>query len=154
MAESEIPDLVELEALYRQALPDGTDVAPIAHDDAIWDTFAQAMTGIYAPDFIYEDSVMPDHHGEIYRGLDGYRKAVATFTEPFEEMLYDLERLVGAGAKVVAIYRVRAKARHTGISFDQRVGYVLTFRDGMVSHVRSYLEPEEALAAVGLDESA
>src|SRR5579862_8341428 len=124
--ESRIPAPAELEALYRAALPDGTDVAHIAHDDTAWAAYSQASAALYTPDFVYEDSVMPDHLGEAYCGFDGYRRAVATFTEPFDEMVYALERIVGAGDRVVAIYNVRAKARHTGISFDQRVGYVLS----------------------------
>ena len=150
--ESAIPDLAELEALYRTALPDGTDVAHIAHDDAIWDAYTQASAAIYAPDFVYEDNVMPDHHGETYRGFEGYRKAVATFTEPFAEMIYELERLVGAGDRVVLVYRVQATARQTGIRFDQKVGYVLSFRGGLISHMRAYFDPGEALRAVGLED--
>src|ERR1700752_3619856 len=95
--ESRISDPTELEALYRAALPDGTDVAHIAHDDAAWAAYSQASAALYTPDFVYEDSVMPDHVGDAYRGFDGYRRAVATFTEPFEEMIYTLERIVGAG---------------------------------------------------------
>ena len=148
--ESTIPDLVELEALYRTALPDGTDVAHIAHDDDEWAAYSQAAAALYTPDFIYEDTAMPDHHGEIYRGWEEYRRAVATFTEPFEEMIYDLERLVGSGDRVLSIYRVRATARHTGIKFDLQAAYVLSFRDGMISHVRAYLDPDEALKALGL----
>ena len=112
--EAAIPDPVELEALYRTALPDGTDVAHIAHDDALWAAYSQASAALYTPDFVYEDSVMPDHLGEAYRGFDGYRRAVATFTEPFEEMIYELERVVGSGDRAVVIYHVRAKARYRG----------------------------------------
>ncbi|HEV2980195.1 MAG TPA: nuclear transport factor 2 family protein [Solirubrobacteraceae bacterium] len=145
--ESTIPDLVELEALYRTALPDGTDVAHVAHDDAAWATLSRASAALYAPDFVYEDSVVPDHRGDAYRGFEGYRRAVATFTEPFEEMIYDLERLAACGDRVVAIYRVRATARHTGLRFDQQAAYVLSFRGGMISHVRAYRDPDEALKA-------
>jgi hypothetical protein len=95
--ESTTPDPEELEALHRAALPDGTDVAHIADDDAVWAAFSQAGAALYTPDFIYEDTAMPDHYGETYRGWEGYRRAVAIFTDPFGEMIYDLERIVGAG---------------------------------------------------------
>jgi ketosteroid isomerase-like protein len=149
--ESTTPDLVELAALFRAALPDGTDVAHIAHDDDAWAAYSQAGAALYTPDFVYEDSVMPDHHGETYRGFEGYRRAVATFTEPFEEMIYDLQRLVGSGDRVVAIYRGRATARHTGIKFDQQAAYVLSYLGGRIAHVRAYLDPDEALKAAGLE---
>ena len=65
--ESTTPDPEEREALYRAALPDGTDVAHIADDDAVWAAFSQAGAALYTPDFIYEDTAMPDHFGETYR---------------------------------------------------------------------------------------
>jgi ketosteroid isomerase-like protein len=65
-------------------------------------------------------------------------------------MIYDLERVVAAGDRVVSIYRVRATARHTGIRFDQQAAYVLSFRDGRIAHVRAFLDPDTAFKAVGL----
>jgi DNA-binding LytR/AlgR family response regulator len=58
--ESTTLDLEELAALFRAALPDGTDVAHIAHDDDVWAAYSQAAAALYTPDFVYEDSVMPD----------------------------------------------------------------------------------------------
>jgi ketosteroid isomerase-like protein len=150
--ESTTRDLVELAELFRAAMPDGTDVAHIAHDDDLWAAYTEAGAALYMPDFVYEDSVMPDHLGETYRGFEGYRRAVATFTEPFEEMIYELERIVGAGDRVVAIYRVRATARHTGITFDLRPAYVLSFRGARIAHMRAFLDPDTALKAVGLED--
>ena len=95
---------------------------------------------------------MPDHLGETYRGWDGYRRAVATLTEPFKEMIFDLERVVGSGDRVVSIYRVRATARHTGIRFDLQAAYVLSFRGGRVAHIRAFLDPDKALKAAGLED--
>ncbi len=145
--EATIPDLVDLEARYRAAMPDGTDIAPIAHDEDLWAVFSQAGADLYTTDFVFEDTSMPDHHGETYRGWEGYRRAVAIFTEPFKEMIYDLERLERVGDRVVAIYRVRATARHTGIGFDARAAYVLSFRGERIAHVRSFMDPAEALRA-------
>jgi ketosteroid isomerase-like protein len=95
---------------------------------------------------------MPDHLGETYRGFEGYRRAVATFTEPFEEMIYDLERIVGAGDRAVSMHGVRATARHTGIRFDLQAAYVLSFRGGRIAQIQGFLDPDQALKAVGLEE--
>jgi hypothetical protein len=72
--ESTTPNPEELAALLRAVLPDGTDVAHIAHDDAVWAVYSQAAAALYTPDFIYEDTAMPDHYGETYRGLGGVSK--------------------------------------------------------------------------------
>ena len=45
---------------------------------------------------------------------------------------------------------MRSRARHTGIEFDTPLAYVWTFRDDKVIHFRSFLDPEEAIEAAGL----
>ena len=70
--------------------------------------------------------------------------------EPFEELVYDLERIVGSPERFVSIHRVRAKARHTGIVQDFQVAYVWTYRDGKCIHTESFMGAELALEAAGL----
>jgi ketosteroid isomerase-like protein len=130
----------------------GSDVARLPRDDAVWAAYSRAGAPVYAHEFTYEDDILPDHVGETYRGLDGLRRAWTGFTEPFEEMAYDLERIVGSGDRIVSMHRVRAKARHSGIVQDFRVGYVWTFRSGRLVHCRAFLDPDQALKAAGLEE--
>jgi ketosteroid isomerase-like protein len=130
----------------------GSDFVRIPRDDAAWAAYSRACAPVYAPEFAYEDDFLPDHIGETYRGIDGLRRAWIGFTEPFEEMVYELERVVGSGDRVVSIHRVRSKARHTGIVQDFRVAYAWTFRGGRLSHCRAFLDAEEAaLEAAGLE---
>ena len=146
------PDLEELEAAFRSILPDGTDWAHVVRDDAAWAVYSQACAALVAPDLVYEDSVLPDHAGETYRGLDGARKAATGFIEPYEKMIYALERIVVSGDRLAVIHRVRATARKTGISFDLQAACVYSYRDGKVVRVQAFRHPDEALKAVGLEE--
>lgn len=130
----------------------GPDFARIPREDAIWAAYTRAGAPVYAPEFAYEDDFLPDHVGETYLGPDGLRRAWTGFTEPYEEMTYDLERIVGSGDRIVSIHRVRSKARHTGIVQDFRAAYVWTFRSGRISHCRAFLNPDQALKAAGLEE--
>ena len=102
------------------------------------------------PDVAYEDTILPDHVGETYRGHEGVRRATERWIEPYEWLLIALERIVGTNDTLVSIHRVRAKARHTGIEFDLRVAYLWTFRAGKITHFKSFFEPEQALEAAGL----
>jgi ketosteroid isomerase-like protein len=102
------------------------------------------------PDVIYEDSTLPDHAGEAYRGHEGVSRAAQRWVEPSEWLLVELEQIVGAGDRLVSIHRLRSKARHTGIEFETPLAYLWTFRDGKVVHFRSFLDPEEAIEAAGL----
>ena len=104
------------------------------------------------PDVLYEDTNLPDHAGEVYRGHEGVVRAAERWIEGSEWLLVELEQIVGAGDRLVSIHRVRSKARYTGIEFDAPVAYVWTFRDGKVIHFRSFLDPDQAIAAADLRE--
>lgn len=150
--ESALPDLEELAALVRTAVPDGTDAVQLVRDDAAWAAYSEGFAALLAPDFVYEDSAMPDHAGETYRGTEGYRRAATSLTEPFEKMIFDLERIVGAaGNRVVSIHRVRATARKTGISFDLQAAYIWNFREGEIFRLQGFIDPDKALKAAGLE---
>jgi len=134
-----------------RGIPDGTDMARVARDDAAWAAYSQAITPFVAPEFAYVDNFLPDHAGKTYRGLEGLRRALVNVAEPFEEMIYTFERIVGSGDLFVSVHRMRARARHTGISFDQPVAYIWHFRDGRIVHAQGFLDPDEALKAAGLE---
>ena len=118
--ESTTPDLGE--ALRRTlGAVTGTDWAHVVRDDTAWAEYLARVTPFFAPDVVIEadpENRSPDMAGQTYRGLEGFRRAGATYTEPFEAVIYDFERLVGSGDRLVSIYRMRARARHSGISFD------------------------------------
>jgi ketosteroid isomerase-like protein len=104
---------------------------------------------ILDPEVTFEDTTLPDHVGEAYRGPEGIVRATARWMEPFERLTMELERIVGTGDRLVSIHRVQSKALHTGIEFEAPVAYIWTFRDGKVVHLRSFRDPDEALAAAG-----
>ena len=136
-----------------RGFPAGPDFVRIPRDDVTWAAFCRAGGPTYAPEFTYEDNFLPDHAGETYRGLDGLRRAWTGFVEPFEEMAYELEGVLGSGDRVVSIHRVRTKARHTGIVQDFRVAYIWTFRAGRLIRCRGFADAEEAVKAAGLESS-
>ncbi len=107
---------------------------------------------ILDPEVVYEDSNLPDHAGEAYRGHEGVVRATGRWLEPFENLTAELQRVVGEGDRLVSIHHFKATARHTGIEFEGPLAYLYTFRDGKVVHFRSFVDPEEALEAAGLSE--
>jgi ketosteroid isomerase-like protein len=111
-----------------------------------------AVLDVLDPEVTYEDYGLPDHAGEVYSGLEGVVKATESWSEPYEEMTNELQRIVGSGDCLVAIHRFRARARYTGIEFDRPSAYVYTFRDGKIIRIQGFWDPQEALAAAGLEE--
>jgi ketosteroid isomerase-like protein len=116
------------------------------HQGEIWDmSFLDSDIG-------YEDSVLPDHVGETYRGRDGLARAVESWLEPSEWVLIELEQIIDAGDRIVSIHKARTKARHTGIEIDTPLAYVWTLRGGKVIHCRAFVDVGQALEAAGLRE--
>jgi ketosteroid isomerase-like protein len=155
---SEEPRTTGLEDALRRALgaASGLDMARVVRDDTAWAAYSAVLSQFVAPDFVFEASwfeegSLPDMAGQAYRGLEGLRRSLTTFTEPFEAVIYDFERLVGSGDRLVSIYRMRARARHSGISLDFQLAYILSVRDDRIVHVQAgFRDPSEALKAVGL----
>ena len=112
----------------------------------------QPVTSHFDPGVVYEDGSIPDHAAETYRGVDGVVRATERWTEPCEEVSVDLERIVGTGDCVVSIHRFRARARHTGIEFDEPLAILWRFTNGKIGYFRSFRTPDEALEAAGLAE--
>jgi ketosteroid isomerase-like protein len=104
------------------------------------------------PEVAYEDAVLPDHVGEVYRGHERMTHAARVWLEPFETFRVKLERVIDGGDRIVSIHRFQATARYTGIEFDVPLAWLFTFEDGMVTRWRAYASVDEALEAAGLRE--
>ncbi len=112
----------------------------------------EVTVALYAPDFVYEDAVLPDHVGESYRGIDGSLRAAEGWIEPCEWLLVNLDQIIDADERVVSLHRARLKMRHTEIEFESPLAYIFTFQDGKVVHQQAFADHAEALKAVELSE--
>ena len=64
---------------------------------------------MFDPEVVYEDGNLPDHIGETYHGVEGVIRATERWTEPFEELTVELERIVGSGECLVSVHRFRSR---------------------------------------------
>ena len=62
----------------------------------------------------------------------------------------NLTEVIDLGDTVVAVAQTLARGHAGGLEMEQPIGYVFEFEDGMARRVRSYIDPDRALAAVGL----
>src|SRR6266513_2682039 len=77
----------------------------------------EADVSLLDPEVTYETRSCPTMVGETYRGHEGVIRATERWIEPYEDLTIELERIVGAGDRLVSVHRFRARARHTGIEF-------------------------------------
>jgi len=96
---------------------------------------------------IYDHDI-PD--AREYRGVDGLFRWQADWESSWESWRWDPEEFIDAGERVVAVLRVHAKGRESGVDVERVDGAVWTLRDGKCVRLDYYGSKEEALAAAGL----
>jgi ketosteroid isomerase-like protein len=90
---------------------------------------------------------------EAYTGVDGLRKwaeQVDAIWEDWHQEVVEFRQV--SDTQAVAITRATGRARTSGVPLDTLTGNVLTWGDGKGWRIRAYLDPREALEAVGLPE--
>ena len=99
---------------------------------------------------------MPPNFPEAgtYQGVDEVKSRLEEFLESWEDFQVEVEELIEAGDRVVALTRFRGRSKGvglelTGVAVDAQVW---TLSEGRVTHVWMYGGTEEALEAGGLSE--
>ena len=88
-----------------------------------------------------------------YRGPEGFRKYVSTWSEVLgAELGVQPAELIDLGDRVVLLADLAGRAQASGIPFTGKIATVSTLKDGRATRVQIYLDHAEALEAVGLPE--
>jgi ketosteroid isomerase-like protein len=133
-------EVVEIVRRIYDAVARGDNVAPFE---------------LYAPDIEWDVRTSPPALlglEPVYHGHEGVRRFWRDWLSAFERLDFELEELIDAGDRVLAVIHQRAVGRLSHIAFDDRVFAVWTLRDGKVARMRAYLDRDEALEAAGLSE--
>jgi ketosteroid isomerase-like protein len=88
-----------------------------------------------------------------YRGLDGYRRYIASVDEVWggENQLRPVE-LIDLGEQIVMLADGTMRAQASGVPLTEAFALVSTLKDGRAIHLQEYYDHDEALKAVGLPE--
>ena len=89
---------------------------------------------------------------DTYQGHEGIRDLLRLTDEVFDQFRYEVDDLVDAGESVLVLGRIRARGIQSGATGAQHGAILFHLRDGLIVAYRSYLDRNEALAAVGLGE--
>jgi ketosteroid isomerase-like protein len=87
-----------------------------------------------------------------YRGREGVRKSFEELYEGFEKLGFEVDELIDAGDKTIALGHMTGRGRSTGL--DLKMPLVLVFtagRDGKLVRYESFRDRQQALEAVGLE---
>jgi ketosteroid isomerase-like protein len=100
----------------------------------------------------HEDSVL---HSAItnstFRGHEGIRRWMAEIDEQFDAWRLELEAIRELeDERLLALGRVRAHGRASGLELDQPIGWLIEFRGEKIAETWFYMGHDEALRAAGL----
>jgi len=95
------------------------------------------------------DHDAPDQTG-VYRGHAGVRSWLEAWNEAWAEWSFDVEELIDAGDRVVAVVRMRTKGLESGVELDRQDAVVYAFRSDKISRVDYYNNKQQAFEAAGL----
>jgi ketosteroid isomerase-like protein len=91
--------------------------------------------------------------GAQYLGADGIRRFFTDIEDIGPDFQVEVERMRALDdGNVLAFLRVRATGRVSGIVTGADTANVYNFIDGKISRVRIFLDRDEALKAVGLED--
>ena len=110
-----------------------------------------AITDQISPDFETTTPPSLSVEPDTYRGPQGVRRWFDAWEGTMDEVRFDVDELVDAGDRVVAVSRMVARSHTTGLEVEQAVALVWTLRDGRAVRLDPYATREEAVRAAGLE---
>lgn len=94
-----------------------------------------------------------DAEGATHRGKEAWASYFSQMDDTWAEWQAEDARVFDAGDDcVAAVFRLVGTGRHSGVPVEHRIGIVYRIQEGKLWRLRTYLDPSEALEAVGLAE--
>jgi ketosteroid isomerase-like protein len=90
--------------------------------------------------------------GTVYRGPNAATQYCAAVEASCEDLTWEVEEVRDGGTWVLALGRIRGRARGSGAASDARGAWLARFSGRTVTSFRTFPERGEALEAVGLAE--
>jgi ketosteroid isomerase-like protein len=89
--------------------------------------------------------------GTVYSGRAGMRRFWDDWHSVWD-LTIEISEFRDLGDAVIALGRMRAHGKTSGIDLEAPVAYVGEFDGGLVRKIRAYLDPNQALEAFGLSQ--
>jgi uncharacterized protein len=88
----------------------------------------------------------------VYRGYGEIAEFFGRWAGEWDDYRFEVEEVIDAGEKAVAIVRDEGRGKGSGIKLERRHAEVWTLRDGKVVRIEPFDDRAEALEAAGPSE--
>ena len=122
--------------------------------DAINRRDAEALVAELDPEVEWHGAILMAMGGKetVHRGHAGVREWLRDLHGTLAEFHAEYPDIRDLGDRTVAIGRVRARGSTSEVEIESPHATVAEFKNGKGIRIRTYLDPNEALEAAGLDE--
>lgn len=115
----------------------------------------EAMIGKYwVEDFVWDVTAVGFPGPGVYRGLDEVNGFFAEWfgVFGFDDWYAEVDRLIAHGDQVIAFVRQRGRGSASDTPAEMEMTQISTLKDGRIVRLDVYLDRQEALEAVGLQQ--
>jgi ketosteroid isomerase-like protein len=106
------------------------------------------------PDLLADDADWVNPHDAVEpgtrHGAESFNSAIASVFATWDDVDFELERVIEHGDEVVALGALHGKVHAAGMEVDSPHGQLWTFRDGLATRMRWFNTHRETLEAAGL----
>ncbi len=109
----------------------------------------EGLAKLVHPDVEQHGTVGGLEEGRVIRGLSEIRRDYERVEEQWDEHRIEPQELIDAGDRVVVLQREYQRGRNSGVELVVDTATILDLRDGRIVRIQGYMNPVEALEAVG-----
>lgn len=85
---------------------------------------------------------------EVFSGREGVRSQQLAFTEAWDEVRFTPKSIHGDARRAVVVLEIWARGRGSGAEVTAEVANLWEIRDGLISRLEVFFDPQKALAAI------
>jgi ketosteroid isomerase-like protein len=106
------------------------------------------------PEVEWHSALLIPFGGEatVSRGHDGVREVLGEVNEALAEIHLDYSDIRDLGERIVGIGRIRTRGKLSGAVTEMEFGTVTDMKNDKGIRIWTYLDPQDALEAAGLEE--
>ena len=110
----------------------------------------EGLLEVLAPEVEWHPALMESLRGTaaVYRGHEAVRELLQDLL--LDDFSAEVTEVRDLGERVVATGRLRIRGKASGAETESPMGFVADFKNGKATLIRTYLDPKQALEAVGL----
>ena len=112
-----------------------------------------ALAAMCTDDFEFVSVLTAVDGASTYSGPSAWRDYFAVIEQMWQDWHVEDLRVFAEGERAAAIFRIVGTAKQSGVRIGQGVGITYEFRVGKFSRMESYVDPPDALTAIGLSKT-